>query len=815
MNNESIVLAYCQENQSVAQQIDADLSTAGVTFKHSFGSDNLEEPTLAERLSQSRKPILLIISDNFLKSAQCMGQGIELLQKRNDLILPIVIDGSEVDPQTGEVKTVRTNFDRVSDIIKYINYWQDQYLDLRRKKKQIEDIDEALYNVRLKKLRDISSEVGEFLRLLRSMEHMRIEQFSANDYEAFFRFIQDTDAWQRLKSARPSAPAPATSEAPLELDLSLESDFDSSPAEEIPEQAATLSEEEDAYFPLEEQEPEAPAEEPKSTVDLVKEGLEHFDAGRIEEAFIVMGRAVEQDAENPNLRYHYALMLLKDNRDIDAARDQLQRVVDIQPDNVDAFMMLAKIAEQEGDQASARWNYEKVLEIEPAHKNVSFKIGKIILQHFGDQKEVAARYFLQAFQNDPNNAEAAYRYAQLLSESESNPHLAIEYFEKVISLEPNHPMARFKIAELYRSLGHDEQAREYYRQAIGINPELVDDGFEALLHPTPVEMEDQTPESEAQTSETEVQAEIENEEKTIQLIKHNLLRLEELLRSKKAEQEKQQEVEESEVVEPPAPAIKDRVVFISGATAGIGKATAEKFASESYRLVINGRREDRLEELKAYLEEKYTTEVKVLAFDIRDNESARRALETLDAEWSSVDVLVNNAGKARGMAPIHEGQLDHWEEMIDTNVKGLLYMTRLIAPQMVERKAGHIINVGSIAGKEVYPSGNVYSATKFAVDALTRSMIIDLHRHNIKVSQVSPGMVEETEFAMVRFDGDQKKARIYEDFNPLTAADVAETIFFIANAPSHVNIQDVVMTGTQQANSIFIDRSGRKTEEEE
>lgn len=187
-------------------------------------------------------------------------------------------------------------------------------------------------------------------------------------------------------------------------------------------------------------------------------------------------------------------------------------------------------------------------------------------------------------------------------------------------------------------------------------------------------------------------------------------------------------------------------------------------------------------------------------------------MDSLPEEWQAIDVLVNNAGKAKGLSPIHEGKLEHWEEMIDTNIKGLLYMTRVIAPGMVARETGHIINVGSIAGKEIYPNGNVYCASKAAVDALTAGMRLDLHKFNIRVSQVSPGHVEETEFALVRFDGDAERAQIYKDFQPLKASDVAEVIYFQASRPAHVNIQDVVLYGTQQASATVINRSGRNPE---
>lgn len=250
------------------------------------------------------------------------------------------------------------------------------------------------------------------------------------------------------------------------------------------------------------------------------------------------------------------------------------------------------------------------------------------------------------------------------------------------------------------------------------------------------------------------------------------------------------------------------IVLITGATSGIGRATANLLAESGYRIIITGRREDRLSKMKEEINA-LGADCLTLCFDVRSYESCAKAVASIPPEWQEIDILLNNAGKAKGFDPIHQGKLEHWEEMIDTNLKGLLYMSRLITPGMVKRKKGHVINIASTAGKEVYPNGNVYCATKFGVDALTQAMRLDLHKYNIRVSQIAPGHVEETEFAVVRFDGDTQRAKIYEDFNPLTSRDIAETILFIINRPPHVNIQDVLMMGTQQASSNFIDRSGR------
>lgn len=252
-----------------------------------------------------------------------------------------------------------------------------------------------------------------------------------------------------------------------------------------------------------------------------------------------------------------------------------------------------------------------------------------------------------------------------------------------------------------------------------------------------------------------------------------------------------------------------KTVLITGASSGIGCATAKLFAMRGVKeLILCGRREHLLRALESQLKDQ--AKITLLSFDIRDSQAVQAAMDQLNVMDMQVDILINNAGLAKGLDFIHEGNLDHWETMIDTNIKGLLYISRLISADMVERNGGHIINVCSTAGKEVYPKGNVYCASKFAVDALTKAMRQDLYKYNIRVSQVAPGHVEQTEFAINRFDGDQERANIYSDFTPLNAQDVAETIYFIASRPAHVNIQDVLLMSTQQGSATLVDRSGRK-----
>jgi len=248
--------------------------------------------------------------------------------------------------------------------------------------------------------------------------------------------------------------------------------------------------------------------------------------------------------------------------------------------------------------------------------------------------------------------------------------------------------------------------------------------------------------------------------------------------------------------------MKNKTILITGASSGIGKATAELFAKNGARLILCGRRQERLDQLKDSL----NTEVHLLNFDVRDRTAVFKAIESLPSQWKQIDVLINNAGNAHGLDPVQTADLDDWDAMIDGNVKGVMYVTKAILPQMIERKTGQIINLGSIAGLEVYPNGNVYCASKFAVDAFTQGLRIDLNPYGIRVGAIHPGLVE-TEFSMVRFKGDETRSKnVYATITALQAEDIANAIEYMVAVPPHVTIADITLLPTDQANATVVNR---------
>jgi len=849
---QTITLAYCIDNVAIADQLDEYLKLAGYRAQHEYNTSDRKAPSLSERLTDRSEPMVLLISDNYLKSPQCMEGALGLLQRKGDQILPVIVEGKGKGDSN---EAVPTRFERVSDIIQYINYWQEQYLDLRRQKRQLADLDEASLEAHLRVVRSISGEIGEFLRLLRQMDFVAWEDFQANHFERLFTFLQDEAAWNKLKAGSASIPASGSSaELPTEQQAAeegteaSEQEAEKEPLEqfegknnlkriiekpwervkgrpdpeEVKQRDAIAKEEKPTEETASGQEErsnglsefEGPHEQespppregsddeqyPPQVDETLEEVRELLEGNRPDEALELLEEKRQIFPDHPEILFQTAILQMRHRKDVAAARATLDQLLNEDAGHLDALFLRGELAEHQEDYTQALADYERVLHYSKNYPNLYYRLGILLSNHFSEQKRLAAKYLKRAIKRDKTNADARYQYAMLQAEVLDNPKKAIKYFEKTLDLEPDHPFAQYDLALLHHKLGNRKEAWQAYRNAIAINPELqTPENDEAFSFEGREEVKDELVEEEAPDTGLG--------QDTIEALRNNLVKLEKLLAQ-------QGRLEDRKAAR--RPRNERQTVLVTGATSGIGKETADLFAREGYRVILCARRREKLEALQKHFAKQYNNQnTYLLPLDVRNLAELKDLLQDMPEDWRAIDILVNNAGKALGMHPVFTGNLEDWDEMIDTNIKGVLYLTRLVAPLMVRRRKGHIINVGSTAGKEVYPNGNVYCATKFAVDALTKGMRLDLHPFGIRVSQVSPGHVEETEFAKVRFHGDEEKAKIYEDFQPLKALDVARAIYFIANSPKRVTIHDIVFTGTQQANSFIIDRSGRERFEEE
>ena len=873
MANKQITIAFHEANRPVVQDMVRNLERAGYTFDLLACSDQ-DNLQLHEQLRITSGKVVLLISDNFLRSAACMYELLPTFQDliRTDRVKAIITDSYYTNPETGQVTTQSTSFDRVANVIQYMNHWQDQYLEVRRQKRQVSSIEETVLNEQLRVIRSISSEIGEFLRFLRNRDYTTYLEFRADHFKSFFVFTNDMAAHATFSAMPFVATADNIEEnffdevSELNLNISdipginllkptlQESTTDSNDFEFLP----NLNPTEEVNVPLapeikEEIVPEPPvfefAHESTATQELELEVftpqeepvapptpsefltriVNELDQNNVSEAYRQFEEGLKLYPSDSTLRYAYAKAFIKYQEDIAAAQEQLEMLLRYHPNHQDAHFLQGELSEIKENFIEASYHFRKTIDLNPAYPNAHYRLANIVLYQFEDETSQALELFEKAIELDPSNADAHYQYAVLQDEHLNQPTKAIEYYRETIELQPDHPYAAYDLAVLYQRMGMPEEARAAYELAKKINPEVQTPQNDAIF--LIKSKQEETP-LVVQTPATPIPAATSNE--LISALQEDIRRLEELIINNQtmllatqqtmvnflphhaetnnlAGEVKEEQPESAEPVTTiETPKVPGKIVVITGATAGIGKATADIFAANGYRLILTGRRSERLEDLKAEYESKYQAEVLIKTFDVRDPFSIDEMMNNLEEAWQDIDILINNAGLAKGLEPIHEGKLEDWETMIDTNIKGLLYMTRAVSPYMVKRRKGHIINISSTSGKEVYPNGAVYCATKSAVEALTKGMRLDLFKHNIRVSQVAPGAVEETEFSLVRFEGDTARAeQVYENFQPLRASDVAETIYYIATRPDHVNIQDVLMLSTQQASFNLIDRSGR------
>ena len=935
MDQLTINIAYTSENQEVVSRIVSELSQDNVFFNLVDGDTFNEVESFFEHLTTNDAPCLLMVSDNFLKSTNCLNKGLTYLQNliKKEQIIPVILPGNFIDEE-GNRQSIPTEFERVSNVIKYMNYWQECYLDLRKLKRSIPAEQEQEFNAKLKTVRTISSEVGEYLRTLRETNYYTLADFSANHYEAFFRNFGDeasylsfiNKAGQKIVQEDTEANiAPSTtgvlpieqlienkelvetlqvveqnktevddnlttedlSEEPLvpeknveeekevievendtaieiekiiespnltelvELDPELEElmeeeeeeieslteeaetplaeiaqteerpltdtellalelagklpnnqeseeELESAPEEEemislddllgedfsvsngetafagvvaagvvhqtlgndseekeetIPEvekepldlfsstEEITLEneiteisspekieeeEEEDeeleGYF-MDEGEETEELEEEISEIEILQSANTLVQSGKVAEGISLLENTLKDAPDFVSVRYQYAAFLAKFQNDFKGASTQLATLLEQEPNNLSAKFFLGELAEAERDYLTAKNYYEKVHEENDEFPNVSYKLGMLMVNHIPEEKEKAVEYLEHAYELNANNLNALYQVGILQNESLGQPDKAIVAFEEVVEKAPEHPFANYDLALIYHKAGENEKAKAYYEKACQINPELKseanDIAFKLIVEDTG------TTEISLDDLNAEIEQKVDLELSGNALVGGTVLAAGVVAGGDEHSLDETADSIAKNIIAEEKQATK--IVLITGATSGIGKATAIKFAQEGHQLILTGRRFSRLFQLKDQFEKAYNADVRLLPFDIRSADAVQAALAELEPEWQAIDLLINNAGMAKGATEIHKGNFEDWENMIDTNIKGLLYMTREIAPFMVKRREGQIINICSLAGKEVYPNNAVYCATKHAVDALTKAIRVDLH----------------------------------------------------------------------------------------
>lgn len=814
-----IALAYSIEDQSSARMIADDLSTHVDT--EFFGVEAATgKAILAGMLDTFTGPIVLLLSDNFLKNANCIFGLKSIIDARKDVV-PVFISSRSYDETAEEVVVTQVDLRMPHFRETYGKYWKDQYRELLGKVDNTYLDQNLTFRHHLERIHSIRDGIDELLSDLGSSTPVTEDRLEQDHYKLLFAVLDAPELYRDYAKERNIrlAAIPGMGDLPETFSEGAAAgavDVEDEQAEEVEPEAreepnlTVSSSEESTSAAVKTAAKDASTEIPSPIsvrgessgyeldVDTqaevwISRAWSLYEQGETEDGLSLLAGGREALPDHPDVAYNYALMLAMDTEAPRVALMEVQKLLEEFHDHAGALFLSGELSLLAGDYSGANLDWLQLRDVDPLYPDLNYRLGVLIGEHFPERSSEALTYLRRASRDEPLNGDARYRYAMMLYTQLGSEKKAIKWLKRAIDVTPDHAPAHYALATLMHKRGKLTAARNAYRTAVHFDS-AYDTPTNRIAFAQKVRMKSDSS---------------NRGDKALRRLKERIAELESELESRETSADP---TSTAPAAAPTAPRHKPgtgKIAFISGATSGIGRATAYALAEDGYNLILLGRRTERLEELRDDFEQLHDTTSMLITVDIRDRTQLIEALNELPDEWQAVDLLINNAGKAKGFDPIQAGAYEHWDEMIDVNLKGLLTLTREITPWMVKRQSGTIINVCSTAGKEVYPNGNVYCATKHAVDALTYAMRLDLVKHGIRVGQICPAHVEETEFAVVRFDGDEERAKIYEDFQPLRSSDVAKAVRFMVNQPAHVNIMDLVLQGTQQASSTVVDRSGR------
>ncbi len=833
MNNINLYLFYATQNAETAEEVKNYLQKSALTVW-----ENVDNETLNQAIQADKKlKILVLISDDFLKNVQTMRFALWLGQTESrPQVLPVLLYNKRQKPASTEYEWQPTQIYTVPDTVYYRDYWYQEWIRLRKKLNVCPESEKPDLEADIAVAKKLQPAMNTVLGKFRDNQPLSYLKMQNEDYALFWqRFEFDLDAKNQAATQTENATAENTvTENTTTENTATENSINENSINEnsINENSQFLPEEVVEGLEESELETENSPSPPEEVVGLLNEILAENHSAEVSQVLNQILEEIDQVETTPTELANDGFSI---DQEIEKMEKALQKVEqfqtqsahtetdkmaistpqsieiqsnlmeninlnpeqtpllgDTQPQerefaldlsalpndfdeklvyenyqiaeltDLDTLFCLAETESEEGDFVHAKICYERILQIDAQNGRALIWLARLQYRFLNNPKAAEICYRKAILCSD-ESANLYYEYALLLSELGSYRR-AVENLHAALELEPEHALSYIALAKNMAILHQNDLAKMYYLQACALDESLktveLDQAYK-VLRKAPI-------------------LEIQEEPKVNNEFEIKLL----------ADTEEQ------------------KTVLVTGATSGIGQAVAEIFALQGFKLIIAGRREEYLLRWQESLEQRFNAKIYPLHIDVSDPQSVENAFLSLPEEFKNVDILINNAGLAKGFGPIHEGNLSHWNQMIDTNLKGILYMINKIAAGMVERRKGHIINVGSAAGKQVYANGAVYCATKAAVDALTSAMRLDLYPHNVRVSAVHPGAVEDTEFSLVRYE-DEEKAKIYDKFKPLAAYDVAEMIYYIATRPAYVNVQEVLMFSTQQGSTYAIDKSGR------